>query len=450
MNTPTTTAQPQQPAPKPAASTAPPSQPAQPKEQPAAPSSQPAQPQQRPATPPAKHAQLCGTLDQSIEDAYILLNFACRQRRTLDDGAAQVIIASHAKKSAGTPLDPAEESAFWDAFSKVIALVEPVTVESIIYTTVKTESRFAWLLGRLSRGELALRRHLYLAIITLLALLFLQVQWAMGTTIYNDAFKVHQKFLAATDAHTDAERLAQSVAETNAAPEATAALDKAKQELKMDQSWSNVSYLQLHRWNRQILTWMPLVHFQSVAHDGISSVSLAVEGLKRAEFNRAELTLQIISNYFLVFLFALLGAVTQSLRAMSQEIADVSLTANTVFRGLTRIILGIISGVCVAWLYLISAENNTATGHASGPLDIISFLGAFTPWALAFVSGYSVEIFFTALERFIVLVTGKIKSIIPLPGEQADKAAPSPASASPAEQPKPTPQPAQAPSSRPS
>ncbi len=449
MNTPTTTAQPQQPAPKPAASSAPSSQPAQPKEQPVASPSQPAQPQQPPATPPAKHAQLCGTLDQSIEDAYILLNFACRQRRTLDDGAAQVIIASHIKKSTGTPLGPAEESAFWDAFSKVIALVEPVTVESIIYTTVKTESRFAWLLGRLSRGELALRRHLYLAIITLLALLFLQVQWAMGTSIYNDAFKVHQKYLAATNAHTDAQRLAQSVADTNAAPEATAALDKAKEALQMDQSWSNVSYLQLHHWNRQILSWMPLVEFQ-VAHDETGSVSLSVEGLKRAEFNHAELILKIISNYFLVFLFALLGAVTQSLRAMSQEIADVSLTANTVFRGLTRIILGVISGVCVAWLYLIGTENNTATGHTSAPLDIISFLGAFTPWALAFVSGYSVEIFFTALERFIVLVTDKIKSAIPLPGEQASKTTPATQQPKPTPQPKPTSQPSQAPFSSPS
>ena len=367
-----------------------------------------------------KGALIHGLLQQSVEDAYTLLNFACRQRKTLDDASTKIIIACHAKLKTGVALTSQEEAAFWDAFTKVIDLVKPVTVDSIVYTTAKSDSRFDWIWGQLSRGERALRRHLYMAVITLVALLVLQVQWAMGTAIYNDAYQVHGQLLETETAYANAESLVKSVAKTSAEPQAQTEFDTAKRQLEMDQSWTKVSYLQLIWWNRHILSWLPITGLDittTSTTDTDTQISLEPKGKERAEFNRAELTLKIISNYFLVALFALLGAVTQALRWLSRKIVDVSLTSNDVFRGITRIILGVISGVCMAWLYLISAQTTGGNATARAPLDIISFFGAFAPWAIAFISGYSVEIFFTALERLIVIVTDKIKGVMPLPDD---------------------------------
>ena len=376
---------------------------------------------------------------QSIDDAYILLNFACRKGKSLDNAATKVIIACHNKKTADTPLTADEENAFWDAFSKVIDAVKPVTVDSIVYTTAKSDNSLGWLWGRLSRGERALRRHLYLATITLLALLFLQVQWAMGTAIYNDAFQVHTHLQEAETTVTDAQNMVASVADTDAEAQAKITLEKAQGQLKVDTSWNNVSYLQLWWWNRQVIAWVPVnnldISTAKQADDAKDTiVTLTDKGKERAEFTRAELTLKVISNYFLVALFALLGAVTQALRTLSRAMAEVSLTSNEVFRGITRIILGVISGVCMAWLYLISAQTPETSSAIRAPLDVITFFGAFAPWALAFISGYSVEIFFTALERFIVIVTAKIKGLTPLPGEKISQEAVQQTDAAPAPQ----------------
>lgn len=384
-------------------------------------------------------------LEDSIADAYTLLNFACRQGIQLDPDAAKNIIDSHDKIQADQNLTTVEQSAFWSAFSTVIDRVKPVTVESIVYTKAKECGNISGKLwGPLSLGEQALRRHLMLAILTLALLLVMQVEWAIGTAIYNDAYKVHGHYQETQAAVAEAITTAAAVAKTQVGAQATTNLETAKRQLEEDTSWRDVSYVRLWWWNRQIAALLPPYDL-SVEKDGPANsaggVTLTEDGKRRIEYTRAELTLTVISNYFLVTLFALLGAVTQALRNLTTKMADVALTSNEVIRGLTRIILGVISGVCMAWLYIITMESTGADSKMRAPLDVINFLGAFAPWALAFISGYSVEIFFTALERFIAIVIAKIKGAIPLPGDadstgtqQSDETPKSPDTGTPAPQ----------------
>ena len=362
-----------------------------------------------------------GLLGDSIADAYTLLNFACRRGIKLDTAAAKNIIDSHDKNAANHRLTSQEQCTFWEAFSTVIDRVKPVTVESIVYTKVKESPSWGkkfW--GQLSLGEQALRRHLVLAIVTLSLLLVVQVEWAIGTAIYNDAYKVHGQYLEAQATVADTKKMATAVASTEAGAQATTEMEAAQRQLEQDASWRDVSFVRLWWWNRQIAALLPPYDL-SVEKDGPASsaggVTLDEDGKRRIEFTRAELTLTVMSNYILVTLFALLGAVTQSLRNLTTKMADVALTSNEVIRGITRIILGVISGVCMAWLYVITMDNTGAKSDIRAPLDVINFLGAFAPWALAFISGYSVEIFFTALERFIAIVIAKIKGMTPLPSD---------------------------------
>ena len=81
----------------------------------------------------------------------------------------------------------------------------------------------------------------------------------------------------------------------------------------------------------------------------------------------------------------------------------------------------------MAWLLI---NSDPSSGNVSSldttPLNAISFLGSFTPWAVAFISGYSVEIFFTALERAIAIITKYLENV-------ANGVAPGSAAAQPAQ-----------------
>lgn len=384
-------------------------------------------------------------LAQSIKDAYTLLDFSCRRGASPDATLSATLIDSYSKLQKDTPLTMEGEVAFWAAFSKIAEQVKPVTVESILFTNpAPKSSKKAGLWGRFfkhtSPAERKLRHYLAYAIATLSVLLVLQVEWAVGSFIYNDAYKVHNNLLATQDNVISAGTLSKSVKGTAAAIDADIALKKTQDLLKMDQSWSDVSYVRLWWWNRDIVSYIPprdliineyennkktSASLSEGLTEGTSGMKLDAQGMQRLEYTRAELTLQVLSNYLLVTLFALLGAQTQALRTLSHLIQSVSLTANDLYRVRTRVILGVISGVCMAWLYIISAETGSSDGRHS-PLDAINFLGAFAPWAIAFISGYSVEIFFALLERVISIVTDKIHSLSAQPSPAIEKPTPEP------------------------
>lgn len=368
-------------------------------------------------------------LAQSIKDAYTLLDFSCRRGASPEDTLSATLIDSYNKLQKGTALTREGEVAFWAAFSKITEQVKPVTVDSILFTnpapkSIKKPGFWGRMFKHTSPAERALRHYLVYAIATLCVLMFLQVEWAIGSFIYNDAYKVHSNLLNTQEDLISADTLSKNVKGTAAANDADNALQKTQNLLKMDQSWSDVSYVRLWWWNRDIVSYIPprdlaINEYENSnvtpsstdgLTEGASGMKLSPQGKQRLEYTRAELTLQVLSNYLLVTLFALLGAQTQALRTLSHLIQSVSLTANDLYRVRTRVILGVISGVCMAWLYIISTETGSSSGRHS-PLDAINFLGAFAPWAIAFISGYSVEIFFALLERVISIITDKIHSL---------------------------------------
>lgn len=364
-------------------------------------------------------------LRESIKDAYTLLDFAARRAMEVTPAVRTPIIDCHQKLIQDDALTSQEEAGFWQAFADIIAVVEPVTVESIVFTSPPnvTPGKLSWLRSKLfppkSNADKVLRGYHAIALLTLLVLLGLQVQWAIGMSIYNDALHVHKNLMSSTEDFLSAQQQLTILGDKNTTAEIDARLqaDTLKRTKEREQSWEDVSYLRLWWWNRGMSATIPPYDLRlsdpSKPQIPGSAFKLDDEGERRVEFTRAELTLEVISNYYLVTLFALLGAMTQALRRLSIDIADVSLTRGSLYAIRTRIILGIISGVCMAWLTIISsapppAEGGTAT-HTI-PLDAVSFLGAFAPWAMAFVSGYSVEVFFTALERLIAFITQRIRT----------------------------------------
>ena len=420
-----------------------------------------------PEVPPVPSAEdvpeVMGTSDArlagSINDAYTLLDFSCRRGAAPSTPLSETVVGCYHKLEKNTPLSAAEEVAFWSAFAEITELVKPVTVESIVFTTpappllgtAKKHGLFNRAVKPVGSAEKVLRHYLLMAISTLLLLLMLQVGWAIGTFIYNDAFKVHHYLVQGKSDLLEAQLNSANVKGTPAAQQADLKLQQAQNRALQDQSWNAVSNIRLRWWNSAAETFLPPFDLTSskqpdVTALDVSGANLDADGKQRLAFTRTELTLQVISNYYLVVLFALLGALTQALRSLSRQIQNVSLTANDLYRMRTRVILGVIAGVCMAWLYIIATTPQGAPGDNRTPLDVINLLGAFTPWAIAFISGYSVEIFFALLERVISIATDKIQGLdaAKLSGanapdvETTSKVPPAPAP-TPTPAPKPTP-----------
>ncbi|MBL4614216.1 MAG: hypothetical protein JKY27_04995 [Magnetovibrio sp.] len=399
------------------------------------------------APPPAPKINVEAAQDTrlltSIEDAYALLDLAARRAMRPGDAITGPIIDCHDKAAQRVALNAQEEAAFWQAFSDIIEMVKPVTVESILFTTERNERASArtWIgkvLSKRSPADKVLRRYLAGSLLSLLVLLALQVEWAIGMSIYNDAYEIHGSLQQTTDEVAKAEEIRDSLND-NASDlriDAQVILDKLLRRQAQEKSWNDVSYVHLWWWNRGMAALIPPYDLQlSNGQPGgtqAGTFMLDKAGERRIEFTRAQLTLEIISDYVLVTLFALLGSMTQALRKLSAKISSVSLTTNSLYRIRTRIILGVISGVCMAWLLIISSSNGNGQAmiSQSTPLSAISFLGAFAPWAMAFISGYSVEIFFAALERGITFLIQHIKGkeTVPPPARpvQAEAHKPSP------------------------
>ena len=404
------------------------------------------------AEPPQSHGQVTcddSTFNTSVRDAYALLDFSTRRGMTIPSHITTTIVQAYDKVSEQKPMAINEQTAFWDAFREIIDQVKPVTVESILFSAPKTDATppTSWwtaLFSSASPADGVLKRYLLFSMISLLLLLALQMEWAIGTSTYNDAYKVHGYLLNTQELLEDAELKADpSTTTTNDGASTTnltlqgqddITITKLKRQLQQDQSWDDVSYVRLWWWNRQNAKLFPpydLSLSDDDEDDGpkfhAGDLTLGQEGKRRVEFTRAELTLEIISNYVLVTLFALLGAMTQALRTLAEQIRTVSLTQTKLYSIRTRIILGVISGVCMAWLLI---NSDPSSGDVSSldttPLNAISFLGSFTPWAVAFISGYSVEIFFTALERAIAIITKYLENV-------ANGVAPGSAAAQPAQ-----------------
>lgn len=96
-------------------------------------------------------------------------------------------------------------------------------------------------------------------------------------------------------------------------------------------------------------------------------------------------------DYVLPVLFGLLGTIAFILRSLAQDIRGARLTVTKVVGAAVRVPLGMLAGLAIGWVL----------GDRSDGV-----FGQITPWALAFVAGYSVELVFTAMDRLIGAFTG--------------------------------------------
>jgi HAMP domain-containing protein len=124
----------------------------------------------------------------------------------------------------------------------------------------------------------------------------------------------------------------------------------------------------------------------------LASLERQDEGEKTKEKSRrarllAVFLLDILQSYILPLLYGLLGASAYILRSSAKEIENVTYSVQSNRGYLLRLALGTLAGLIVGWfIFLLPGQT---------------FLASISPFALAFLVGYNIEIIFSWMDNFI-------------------------------------------------
>lgn len=316
-------------------------------------------------------------LKDSIQEAQSLLSFAARSGINVDVGIISALVSTASKFAGGSVTDE-EETAFWMAFDALAKALAPVTVTSILSTidsNVTTNPRLFGVipLPRWSPARWAVFGYTALAYAALVILIPIQIYWLVGVEITSD-IQAGETTLTQLQA-------------TNIANK-TAAQDE---EITHKQFQIGSGYKLLEIWSN---------YWESVSQNleaPCKSVDASKNGLcvKTSREKSASVVLRILQQYFLPMLYGLLGATVYILRTLSNQIRIRSYTPASDIDFRIRIFLGTLGGLVSAWFLTPDVANG--------------IFKSLSPFAVAFLAGYSVELLFAAMDRIISTVTQPLK-----------------------------------------
>ena len=133
-----------------------------------------------------------------------------------------------------------------------------------------------------------------------------------------------------------------------------------------------------------------------------SSDNSILQGLFLIEAE-ASIVLMFLGSSILPLFYGLLGASVYLMRQFFGDAPQTETTPTTLGRVLLRLGLGGIAGLAIGWFWTPSASKNVS--------DATMF--ATTPFALAFLAGFSIELLFSILDRVILAITPGGKPIPP-------------------------------------
>ncbi len=161
----------------------------------------------------------------------------------------------------------------------------------------------------------------------------------------------------------------------------TEALSAEKEVLALDKSqWPpdlQANYQLLKKWNKVWLVGQELS--LDIPADEISSTVRV-----SAQLISAGSVLQMLQSYVLPLMYGLLGAFIFVLRSLLHQVRTLTYTASREVGYRLRLTLGCLAGMITGWL--MKPEMGEMALH---------------PMAVAFLSGYSIEVLFTLLDRLI-------------------------------------------------
>jgi hypothetical protein len=268
-------------------------------------------------------------------------------------------------------IDQKVEQEFWLRFADLSRLMQPASIEGIRETRPYKWHipNFKWLYNKSRRQDeaceipeayISVRHFTLLALLLLIVVLIVQITISQTSLILDTLMKLD-----------DEARL------PNISPQAKNDYDS--------RAVSDVALL------RKINMWTnPWLSNSQTANASDTNIT-AIE--------RARLTVLWMSSFLLPVFVGGLGAAARVLRTLAQQIHEDSYSSEGRVQFRVWLALGLLAGVAVGLLFAANAAVPKSAG--TSPESGTSFGLSIAPLALPFIAGYSIEFFFSLLDRII-------------------------------------------------
>ena len=327
-------------------------------------------------------------LPEAVEAANTLLYHAISGGQDLPGAVRDPIIKARVAVDAGLPLSEEDEGKFLDAYSKLALRVSPVTAVTLAATS-RHRGRRGWLgwllrLGPVSDAQRLASDFGLLALCLIAAIAF--GEWThgfIGSILAADkqyatnAQEMREANMRLGSIEGQIGKLTPKVGtatDTASASAVRQALEARKDEVQA-KIWA------LEDANRKL-------------RDTIDKGSATLERMIFLGGEKLKHVGNILGDFLLPVLYGALGTCAFVMRSLFREMVDRTFDGRRAGEFKVRIFLGMLSGLTLQWL-VVRSDGAVAGGT--------------TPAVLAFLGGYSVEMLFTALDRLVHLVAGRMR-----------------------------------------
>jgi hypothetical protein len=410
------------------------------------------------------------TLVHDVDGAQMLLSFVTRnglqEDKKVDNTTIQKLVETRERMRAGTFDAEKEEVDFRKSYGIIAKAADPVNVVSLRESTDKQWRRpwhALWTKQLNSTAGNACLKYRNFAFLVLIALLICQIYWTILSSVLNKTDALSEEInRAPTNAEYDQlEAARQKTAtvtnqpETNkpgppptgpapASPAPTSAPKLTLEERNAKTAERDANFLTLRGlvnpmasvFFRQVLPALfppagkdklppsgppvkpepsakpsgppvpppdkdqsnPLKE-EPVKNDGARFIPTDIQNQRATVRAVALQVIDVMQKWVLPLLYGMLGAMVFVVRTLSMQARDRLFRKEALVILSLRIYLGMISGLAIGWFWTASPPVSSAAGAVS--------ITTLSPFALAFVAGYGVELFFSLLDKILSAFSNK-------------------------------------------
>lgn len=341
-------------------------------------------------------------LRASLEDSERLLAHAAEYGIKISEKHIKAIVDAKAKEQ-NDSWTQQDEIDLWIAFQTISKAVYPVTIDSIRASSTPSGAPSGWLsyLFRIKKRRSLVRKSVRwysgFALVSMLVMLSLQIYSLQGTKYLANLENGNSRTMEIED------RLHQLVLITSAdrsimmEQEALMTeMDEKTQEIESNiellNNWLKFTY---NIWSKTTREVHQAVQEKREIESRVSDNGPpAFEAPDNTTQNiviiqQSKSLLIILNQYILPLMYGLLGGFAFVLRSLANETKSMTYTAVSNIKYALRIHLGALAGLVVGFLW-----GDIASGS-------IGVANSFSPLAVAFIAGYSVEFMFRLLDSII-------------------------------------------------
>jgi len=330
-------------------------------------------------------------LREAVEAANTLLYHAISSGQDLPNAVREPIVKARTAVERGEALPEDEEGRFLDAYAKLALRSAPVTAATLDATSRRQPGRLGQLFGlRPTSDAQRLVWHFGLLAICLIVVIAAG-EW---TNSFMTSLSAAEKQLSANsqelrEAHMRRDSIDDQITMLTSSGEATrgtAGAGAVRQALEARKSEVTVKIWALDQ---------SILELRDTIKQGYETLERTFFiGRDRFHYTRGPLMI-ILGGFLLPVVYGALGTCAFVMRSLFREMVDRTFDGRRTGEFTVRIFLGMLSGITLQWLVVRSDGT---------------VVGGMTPAVLAFLGGYSVEMLFTAMDRLVNLVAGRMRS----------------------------------------